>query len=127
MNSDEEATREAIKRAIAKAGLSNHRSSPLCQQIMAKAMRTVGERYEDENLLDAATRLAKHGYSNVVEAAIGKAQGSGWLETVKVGDGAEAYAYPHECGIAWGVNAAQTGVNTLRGVRRPDGADEAVS
>ena len=41
-------------------------------------------------------------------------------------DGAEAYAYPKPEGrIAWGVNAAETGVNILRGIRRPDGADEA--
>ena len=30
------------------------------------------------------------------------------------------YAYPHSRGIAWGVNI-------LRGIRRPDGTDEAVS
>lgn len=41
-------------------------------------------------------------------------------------DGAEVYAYPKPEGrIAWGVNAAETGVNILRGIRRPDGADEA--
>jgi hypothetical protein len=35
---------------------------------------------------------------------------------------------PHELGrVAWGVNAAETGVNILRGVGRPDGTDEAVS
>jgi len=37
--------------------------------------------------------------------------------TVEAQDGAEAYAYPHARGFAWGVNAAQTGVNILRGVR----------
>ena len=31
----------------------------------------------------------------------------------------------HPAGIAWGINAAETGVNILRGIRRPDGADEA--
>jgi hypothetical protein len=45
--------------------------------------------------------------------------------TVEAQDGAEAYAYPHPRGIAWGVNAPQTGVNVLRGIRRPDGADDA--
>jgi hypothetical protein len=126
-NPDEEATRAAIKRAIEKAGLSNKPSTPLAQQIMAKALAKVGAQYEDAQMIDAATGLAKHGYSNAVEAVIGKEQASGWLETVKAEDGSEAYAYPHPRSIAWGVNAAGTGVNILRGVRRPDGADEAVS
>ena len=26
-------------------------------------------------------------------------------------------------GMAWGVNAAKTGVNILRGIRQPDGSD----
>lgn len=60
-----------------------------------------------------------------IEAAIAKAKVSRERETVEASDGAEAYAYPHPRGIAWGVNAAQTGVNILRGVRRPDGKDEA--
>jgi hypothetical protein len=56
-------------------------------------------------------------YSAAIEAAIAKAF-----------DGAECYAYPHKQGcIAFGVNAAKTGVNILRGVRRPDGVDEAVT
>ncbi len=38
---------------------------------------------------------------------------------------AAAIAYPHQLGIAWGVNAAD-GRNILRGVRRPDGQDVAV-
>jgi hypothetical protein len=46
--------------------------------------------------------------------------------TVAASDGAEVYAYPHPRGVAWGIND-QTGVNILRGVRRPDGTDEAVS
>jgi hypothetical protein len=47
---------------------------------------------------------------------------------MKAFDGAEVYAYPKPQGrIAWGVNAAETGVNILRGVRRQDGVDEAVS
>jgi hypothetical protein len=45
------------------------------------------------------------------------------LGTVEAFDGAECYAYPHNEGRV----AAETGVNILRGVRRPDGADEAVS
>jgi hypothetical protein len=47
--------------------------------------------------------------------------------TVEASDGTEAYAYIHPRGIAWGLNAAGTGVNILRGIRRPDGTDEAVS
>ena len=48
-------------------------------------------------------------------------------ETIEDEEGAECYAYPHERGIAWGVNAAETGVNVLRGIRRPDGKDEAIT
>jgi hypothetical protein len=66
-------------------------------------------------------------YSGTIEAAIGKAKATRERATVEASDGAEAYAYPHTRGIAWGVNAAQTGVNVLRGIRRPDGADEAVT
>ena len=73
------------------------------------------------------TALKAH-YSAAIEAAIRKAKASRDLGTVEAFDGAEVYAYPKPgaC-FAWGVNAAQTGVNVLRGVRRPDGADEAVS
>jgi hypothetical protein len=67
-------------------------------------------------------------YSAAIEAAIAKARASRDLRTVEAFDGAECYAYPHSEGrVAWGVNAAETGVSILRGVRRPDGADEAVS
>ena len=67
-------------------------------------------------------------YSTAIEAAITKAQSSRERETVDAEDGAEAYAYPHKEGaIAWGVNAAGSGVNILRGIRRPDGTDEGVS
>ena len=59
------------------------------------------------------------------EEAIGKARASKTRETATAGDGAEAYAYPRPAGIAWGVNAAETGVNVLRGIRRLDGGDEA--
>ena len=47
--------------------------------------------------------------------------------TVEAPDSAEAYAYPHREGIAWVVNAPETGFNVLRGIRRPDDVDEAVS
>ena len=62
-------------------------------------------------------------YSAAIEAAIAKAKAIRDLGTVEAFDGAECYAYR----VAWGVNAADTGVNILRGVRRPDGTDEAVS
>jgi hypothetical protein len=65
-------------------------------------------------------------YGGAIEAAIGKAKAMRDHATVAASDGAEVYAYPHPRGIAWGVND-QTGVNVLRGVRRPDGTDEAVS
>ena len=65
-------------------------------------------------------------YGGAIEAAIGKAKASRERETVSASDGAEAYAYPHPRGIAWGVNASD-GLNLLRGVRRPDGSDEAMS
>ncbi len=57
-------------------------------------------------------------YSAIIEQAIAKAKAIRDLGTVEAQNGAEAYAYPR--GIAWGVNI-------LRGVRRPDGVDEAVS
>ena len=66
-------------------------------------------------------------YLDTIEAAIGKARAIRDCATVEAPDGAEAYAYPKSEGrIAWGVNAVQTGVNVLRGIRRPDGVDEAV-
>ena len=71
---------------------------------------------------------AQKRYSGTIEAAIAKAKASRDLGTVEAFDGAECYAYPHREGrVAWGVNAAETGVNILRGVRRPDGAEETVS
>jgi hypothetical protein len=67
-------------------------------------------------------------YSASIEVAITKARAMHDRATVAAPDGAEVYAYPHGKGrIAWGVNAAGTGVNILRGVRRPDGSDEAVT
>jgi len=56
-------------------------------------------------------------YSDTIERAISEAGRLRERVTVEATDG---YAYPHQRGIAWGVNAAQTGVNLLRGVRRPD-------
>jgi hypothetical protein len=71
---------------------------------------------------------AQKRYRDTIEAAIAKAKASGALETVQASDGAVSYAFPRSDGsISWGVNAAGTGRNVLRGVRRPDGADEAVS
>jgi hypothetical protein len=66
-------------------------------------------------------------YSDTIERAIARAEQMDGRVTVKAWDGSEAYAHPHSRGIAWGVNEAATGVNILRGIRRPDGADEAVS
>ena len=64
---------------------------------------------------------------DTIERAIAEAERLRERVTVEATDGTEAYAYPHPRGIAWGLNAAGTCVNILRGVRRPDGADEAVS
>jgi hypothetical protein len=64
-------------------------------------------------------------YSAAIDAAIKKAKAIRDLGAVEAQDGAEAYAYPHPRGIAWGVNTAETGVNILRGIRRPDGTDKA--
>jgi hypothetical protein len=67
-------------------------------------------------------------YAASIEAVIAKAKAIRDLGTVEAFDGAECYAYPKpHSNVAWGVNAAETGVNLLRGIRRPDGADEAVS
>jgi hypothetical protein len=66
-------------------------------------------------------------YSDTIETAIARAQQMEGRVNVKAHDGAEAYAYPHSRGIAWGLNEAGTGMNILRGIRRSGGADEAVS
>jgi hypothetical protein len=79
-----------------------------------------------ERFRDVVATL-EEGYSDTIEAAITQAGATRERVTVKAKDGAEAYAYPHPRGIAWGVNALQSGGNILRGVRRPDGSDEAVS
>ena len=66
----------------------------------------------------------KERYSREIEDAIGKARFSRSRTAVTVADGSEVYAYPHSRkALAWGVNAAETGVNILRGVRRPDGTE----
>jgi len=67
-------------------------------------------------------------YGAAIEAAIANAKAWREIVTVIADDGAEAYAYQKPEGpIAWGVNAPGTGVNVLRGIRRPDGSDEAVT
>ena len=71
---------------------------------------------------------AQKRYSATIEAAISQAGETRQRVTVEAEDGAECYAGPRPGGgIAWGVNAAGTGINILRGVRRPDGKDEAIS
>ena len=68
----------------------------------------------------------KQRYSREIEDAIGKARFSRSRATVTTEDGAEIYAYPKPEGlIAWGINSAETGINVWRGIRRPDGEDEA--
>ena len=69
--------------------------------------------------------IAKERYRREIEEVIAKAKARWSRESLTAADGAEAYAYPHPAGIAWGVNAPETGVNILCGIRRPDGADEA--
>ena len=58
-----------------------------------------------------------------LEEVIAKAKARWEVVLVTANDGAEIYAYarPAHC------NAAETSVNLLRGVRRPDGVDEAVT
>jgi hypothetical protein len=68
----------------------------------------------------------QHKYSGIIEAAIAKVKVSGERVGVEAEDGCEAYAYPKPGrDIAWGLNSAD--FNLLRGVRRPDGKDVAVS
>jgi len=66
-------------------------------------------------------------YGAAIEEAIATVKTSRGLETVKAFDGAAVYAYPHGEGIAWGINAPESGLNVLQGIRRPDGVDEAES
>ena len=66
--------------------------------------------------------------SREIEDAIGKGRFSRGRATVTAEDGSEAYAYPKPEGrIAWGVNAAETGVNILREDNRCDCAESARS
>ena len=65
-------------------------------------------------------------YAREIDAAIAHARFSGSRATVDAEDGAQACAYPHKDGIAWGVNGPE-GVNILRGIRRPDDTDIALS
>ena len=67
----------------------------------------------------------KERYRAAIEEVIAKAKAKWSRESLTTAGGMEIYAYPHPAGIAWGINAAETGVNILRGIRRPDGADEA--
>jgi len=67
----------------------------------------------------------KERYRAAIEEVIAKAKEKWSRESLTTAGGVEIYAYPHPAGIAWGVNAAETGVNILCGIRRPDGADEA--
>ena len=70
----------------------------------------------------------RHRYRVAIEETIANAKGSRSLETVKAFDGATVYAYPQSQGrIAWSVNARENGLSILRGIRRPDGADEGVA
>ena len=64
-------------------------------------------------------------YDAAIEEAIAKVKASRGLVNIRAFDGATVYAYPHGEGIGWGVNAHESGLNILRGIRRPDGADEA--
>jgi len=68
---------------------------------------------------------AKQRYRHEIEEAIGNAKDTGAREIVNAANGEEIYAYPIPGSrVAWGVND-ETGWNILRGIRRPDGADEA--
>ena len=67
-------------------------------------------------------------YRRPIEAAIAEARRTHVRATAEAPDGSEAYACPRRHGlIGWGVNTAECGENVLRGIRRPDGADETVS
>lgn len=111
-------------------------------ELLGWSIRKVGEKHNDPQMLQAANWLLdqlreQHSqseqkrpherYRNAIEAAISQASAMRERVTVEAEDGAEAYAYPHPRGIAYGLNAAGSGVNILRGVRRPNGADEAMS
>lgn len=83
---------------------------------------------EELDIIPKVDLEAKARYRTELDAAIKAAKQSGGRETVTAEDGTEAYAYPLRYGgIAWGLNHRETGFNFLRGVRRPDGEDEAVT
>ncbi len=66
-------------------------------------------------------------YQLEIEFVIAAVKRTDWMERRTAIDGTEVYAYPMRDGrIAWGVNGAGNGFNILRGVRNPDGTDEAV-
>jgi hypothetical protein len=76
----------------------------------------------------SAMSKSRYRYRAAIEETIANAKGSRSLETVKASDGATVYAYPQSQGrIAWSVNAREHGLSILRGIRRPDGADEGVT
>ena len=77
-------------------------------------------------LAGASPQEIQKRYSDTIEAAIAKTKASGELERVRAPDLAEAYAYPHPHGVAWGVDDFE-GFNVLRGIRRPDGTDFAMT
>lgn len=63
-------------------------------------------------------------YEAAINAAVESARETGEISEKRINDGAVAYAYPHQRGVAWGVNGAHTGRCILRGVRLPNGEDE---
>lgn len=70
--------------------------------------------------------LKRKRYGIALEEAISRVKASGCREAVEAFDGAVAYAYPRSEGrIAWGVNSAGDEFSIRRGIRLPDGIDEA--
>ena len=109
--------------------MSGQRSSPEAQQAVAAALLKQSDPQAQAAgawLSGKAAAEVKARYAGEIEAAIAKAKSWREVVTVIADDGAEAYAYRKQQGhIAWGVNAPETSVNILRGVRLPDGSDEA--
>lgn len=64
-------------------------------------------------------------YDAAIDAAVEETRRTGEMAEKRIMDGAVAYAYEHPLGVAWGVNGAYTGHCILRGIRKPDGTDEA--
>jgi len=72
------------------------------------------------------TTKERYRYSREIAEVIAKAKSWREVVTVTAADGAEIFAYARPEGrVAWGVNSPETGVIILRGIRRPDGTDEA--